>query len=54
MMTKKEIKTRMKQIEREVSSAARSIPFMTGAFLAHYEKLAEEYEKLKEQLEKAK
>lgn len=54
MMTKKEIKARMKQIEREIRSAAKSIPFMTGAFLAHYEGLAAEYEQLKDQLEKAK
>lgn len=53
-MTKKEIKSRLRQIKSQISSIARISGFMSEKQLAPYEMMAEEYEQLKQQLAEMK
>jgi hypothetical protein len=50
MNNSKDIQRRMRQIRSEISANARTIGLMTGAFLGHFEDLADEYDRLDQQL----
>lgn len=46
-------KQRIREIERMIASASRTLPFMTGGLLSHYEGLAEEHARLEAEVHAA-